>query len=52
LTDRDVCAHIAIETSFEKQLLVKIDEISVKQHQLMCLLNEKEWLNDDVSILT
>ena len=30
LTDRDVCAHIAIETSFEKQLLVKIDEISVK----------------------
>ncbi|XP_048536271.1 uncharacterized protein LOC125514943 [Triticum urartu] len=48
LTDHDLCAHIAIESSFRKQLLVQIDGSSVLQHQLMCLLDEKEWVNDDV----
>ncbi|EMS66496.1 hypothetical protein TRIUR3_00660 [Triticum urartu] len=48
LTDHDLCAHIAIESSFRKQLLVQIDGTSVLQNQLMCLLDEKEWVNDDV----
>ncbi|XP_073352586.1 uncharacterized protein [Aegilops tauschii subsp. strangulata] len=48
LTDHDLCAHIAIESSLRKQLLVQIDGSSVLQHQLMCLLDEKEWVNDDV----
>ncbi|XBJ07239.1 hypothetical protein VPH35_012796 [Triticum aestivum] len=48
LTDHDLCAHIAIESPFRKQLLVQIDGSSVLQNQLMCLLDEKEWVNDDV----
>ncbi|XP_044410564.1 uncharacterized protein [Triticum aestivum] len=48
LTDHDLCAHIAIESSLRKQLLVQIDGSCVLQNQLMCLLNEKEWVNDDV----
>jgi hypothetical protein len=28
---------------------VKIDEIFVKQHQLLCLLEQGKWLDDDVS---
>ncbi|XP_037404224.1 uncharacterized protein LOC119267026 isoform X3 [Triticum dicoccoides] len=48
LTDHDLCAHIAIESSLSKQLLVEIDGSCVLQNQLMCLLNEKEWINDDV----
>jgi hypothetical protein len=31
----DLCAHILIETSLKDDLPVKIDEISVKQHQLL-----------------
>ncbi|XP_048566265.1 uncharacterized protein LOC125546145 [Triticum urartu] len=52
LTGHDLCAHIAIESSFRKQLLVQIDGSSVLQNQLMCLLDEKEWVNDDVSSQT
>ncbi|XP_073366447.1 putative ubiquitin-like-specific protease 1B isoform X5 [Aegilops tauschii subsp. strangulata] len=26
----------------------KIDDISVKQHQMVCLLDDSKWLNDDV----
>nr|XP_040242167.2 putative ubiquitin-like-specific protease 1B [Aegilops tauschii subsp. strangulata] len=48
LTDHDLCAHIAIESSLRKELLVQIDGSSVLQHQLMCLLDKKEWVNDDV----
>ncbi|XP_048556332.1 uncharacterized protein LOC125537081 [Triticum urartu] len=48
LTDHDLCAHIAIESSLRKELLVQIDGSSVRQNQLMCLLDEKEWVNDDV----
>ncbi|XP_020189081.1 uncharacterized protein [Aegilops tauschii subsp. strangulata] len=48
LTDHDLCAHIVIESSLRKQLLVQIDGSCVLQNQLMCLLNEKEWINDDV----
>ncbi|XP_037437780.1 uncharacterized protein LOC119305338 [Triticum dicoccoides] len=38
----------AIESSLGKQLLVQIDGSSVLQNQLMFLLDEKEWVNDDV----
>ncbi|KAG0547895.1 hypothetical protein BDA96_01G119700 [Sorghum bicolor] len=48
LTNMDLCAHIIIETSSKDDLLVKIDEISVKQHQLLCLLDQAKWLDDDV----
>ncbi|XBH83603.1 uncharacterized protein LOC119295207 isoform X1 [Triticum dicoccoides] len=50
LTDHDLCAHIAIESSLRKQLLVQIDGSCVLQNQLMCLLNEKEWVNDDIKL--
>ncbi|KAE8809207.1 hypothetical protein D1007_14252 [Hordeum vulgare] len=46
--DRDLCAHIAIETYLGKELLVKIDGSFVLQNQLLCLLDEKGWVNDDV----
>uniref|UniRef100_A0A453SP49 Ubiquitin-like protease family profile domain-containing protein n=2 Tax=Aegilops tauschii subsp. strangulata TaxID=200361 RepID=A0A453SP49_AEGTS len=36
------------ESSLRKQLLVQIDGSCVLQNQLMCLLNEKEWINDDL----
>ncbi|XP_044349309.1 uncharacterized protein [Triticum aestivum] len=48
LTDHDLCAHIAIESSLSKELLVQIDGSSVRQNQLMCLLDKNEWVNDDV----
>uniref|UniRef100_M8AWB0 Ubiquitin-like protease family profile domain-containing protein n=1 Tax=Aegilops tauschii TaxID=37682 RepID=M8AWB0_AEGTA len=47
LTDHDLCAHIAVESSLSKELLVRIDRSYVLQNQLMCLLDEKEWVNDD-----
>ena len=52
LTDHDLCAHIAVESSWSKELLVRIDRSYVLQNQLMCLLDEKEWVNDGVSTLT
>uniref|UniRef100_A0A453RWV8 Uncharacterized protein n=1 Tax=Aegilops tauschii subsp. strangulata TaxID=200361 RepID=A0A453RWV8_AEGTS len=52
LTDHDLCAHIAVESSLSKELLVRIDRSYVLQNQLMCLLDEKEWVNDGVSTLT
>ncbi|XP_044962106.1 ubiquitin-like-specific protease 1 isoform X2 [Hordeum vulgare subsp. vulgare] len=48
LTDHDICAHITIESSLRKQELVRIDGSIVIQNQLMCLLDEKDWVNDDV----
>lgn len=38
----------AIETYLGKELLVKIDGSFVLQNQLLCLLDEKGWVNDDV----
>ena len=49
MTNLDICAQIMIETSFENDIPVKMDEICVKQHQLLCLLDQSQWLNDDVS---
>lgn len=48
MTDHDLCAQIAIETSLPTDVLVKIDDISVKQEQLLCLLDSKIVLDDDV----
>ena len=45
----DLCAQIIIETSSKDDYLVKMDEITVKQHQLLCLLDQSKWLDDDVS---
>ncbi|XP_044968759.1 uncharacterized protein LOC123428606 [Hordeum vulgare subsp. vulgare] len=44
LTDHDLCAHIAIETSSGKELLVTTNGSSVLENQLMCLLDEKGWV--------
>jgi hypothetical protein len=49
LTDLDLCAHIMIVESSKDDILVKIDEIFVKQHQLLCLLEQGKLLDDDVS---
>ncbi|XP_044356642.1 uncharacterized protein [Aegilops tauschii subsp. strangulata] len=40
--------YLPQETSLKNDLLVKIDDISVKQHQMVCLLDDSKWLNDDV----
>ncbi|KQK14897.2 hypothetical protein BRADI_1g19332v3 [Brachypodium distachyon] len=48
LTELDVCAHVVIEDSSEKEILVKIDQVYVKQCELVCLLDSAKWLNDDV----
>ncbi|KAE8780150.1 putative serine carboxypeptidase-like 23 [Hordeum vulgare] len=50
LTDHDLCAYIAIETSSGKELLVTTNGSSVLENQLMCLLDEKGWVNDNVII--
>uniref|UniRef100_K3XRK8 Ubiquitin-like protease family profile domain-containing protein n=1 Tax=Setaria italica TaxID=4555 RepID=K3XRK8_SETIT len=48
MTDLDYCALITIESSLESDILVKIDDIFVTQSQLLCLLDPKKFLNDDV----
>ncbi|RCV44633.1 hypothetical protein SETIT_9G390400v2 [Setaria italica] len=48
MTDLDYCAQITIETSFKDDILVKIDDIFVRQAQLSCLLDSEKFLNDDV----
>ena len=49
LTFQDECAHFVIEDSSKDDVLVKIDEIYVKQHYLKCLLDKDGWLDDEVS---
>jgi hypothetical protein len=49
MTDLEYCAQMMIETSFKSDILVKIDDIFVKQTQLSCLLGPEKFLNDDVS---
>ncbi|CAO2165493.1 unnamed protein product [Urochloa humidicola] len=48
MTDLDYCAQISIEASLESDILVKIDDFSVSQAKLTCLLDQKKFLNDDV----
>lgn len=52
MTDNDICAHITIETSSSTDVLVKINDIALKQNQLLPLLNENEYLDDNVSTPT
>ncbi|CAN6304346.1 unnamed protein product [Urochloa humidicola] len=48
MTDLDYCAQITIESSMKSDILVKIDDFSVTQAQLSCLLDPGKFLNDDV----
>uniref|UniRef100_K3YMP3 Ubiquitin-like protease family profile domain-containing protein n=2 Tax=Setaria italica TaxID=4555 RepID=K3YMP3_SETIT len=50
MTDLDYCAQITIETSLKDDILVKIDDIFVRQAQLSCLLDSEKFLNDDILI--
>lgn len=52
LTDLDECAHLIINDSSEKEILVKIDQVFVEQCELVCLQDSTKWLNDAVSTLT
>ena len=49
ISQQDECAHYVIEDSCEDEVLVKIDDISVKQRYLVCLLDKSKWLDDEVS---
>uniref|UniRef100_A0A0E0KBE4 Uncharacterized protein n=1 Tax=Oryza punctata TaxID=4537 RepID=A0A0E0KBE4_ORYPU len=49
MTDDDICAQITIETSSSTDVLVKINDIALKQNQLLPLLDENEYLDDNVS---
>uniref|UniRef100_A0A0E0NY58 Ubiquitin-like protease family profile domain-containing protein n=1 Tax=Oryza rufipogon TaxID=4529 RepID=A0A0E0NY58_ORYRU len=48
MTENDLCTQITIETSSPTDTLVEIDGIIVRQDQLLCLLDGKKFLNDDV----
>nr|TKW26999.1 hypothetical protein SEVIR_3G228300v2 [Setaria viridis] len=48
MSDLDYCAQIAIETSLKSDLLVKVDDISVKQKELLCLLDQSKYVDDDI----
>uniref|UniRef100_A0A0D3G4R5 Neprosin activation peptide domain-containing protein n=1 Tax=Oryza barthii TaxID=65489 RepID=A0A0D3G4R5_9ORYZ len=49
MTDDDICAQITIETSSSTDVLVKINDIAPKQDQLLPILDENEYLDDNVS---
>ncbi|RCV21780.1 hypothetical protein SETIT_4G164900v2 [Setaria italica] len=49
MTNLDYCAQITIETSLKDDILVKIDDIFVRQAQFSCLLDSEKFLNDDVT---
>jgi len=51
MTNLDYCAQITIEISLATDAQVKIDGIFVTQDQL-CRLDQENFMNDDVSILT
>uniref|UniRef100_A0A0E0LN63 Ubiquitin-like protease family profile domain-containing protein n=1 Tax=Oryza punctata TaxID=4537 RepID=A0A0E0LN63_ORYPU len=48
MTDDDICAQITIETSSSTDVLVKINDIALKQNQLLPLLDENEYLDDNI----
>jgi hypothetical protein len=52
LTEEDDCAHCIILDSKEDEILVRIDDISIKKRYLTCLLDKDRWLDDEVSTLT
>jgi hypothetical protein len=49
ITRDDECAHDVILFSSEEEILVKIEDVSVKQRYLVCLLDKDKWLDDEVS---
>ena len=49
LTELDHLAQCVILDSKEEDILVTIDDISVKQRYLLCLLDQNKWLDDEVS---
>lgn len=49
MTDKDFYAQKIIESSLATDILVKIDDTSVNQDQLSCLLDPVKYLNGDVS---
>jgi len=48
LTDQDGCSLCIILDSSEEDILVRIDDISVKQRYLSCLLDSDKWVEDEV----
>ncbi|XP_047086712.1 uncharacterized protein LOC124698250 [Lolium rigidum] len=48
ITRDDECAHDVILFSSEEEILVKIEDVSVKQRYLVCLLDKDKWLDDEV----
>uniref|UniRef100_A0A0E0LW18 Ubiquitin-like protease family profile domain-containing protein n=1 Tax=Oryza punctata TaxID=4537 RepID=A0A0E0LW18_ORYPU len=48
MTDDDICAQITIETLSSTDVLVKINDITLKQNQLLPLLDENEYLDDNI----
>jgi len=48
LTELDCCAQCVIQNAKEDDILVQIDEISIKKRFLKCLLDENKWLDDEV----
>ena len=52
MSDFDFYAQMAIETSLESDVPVKIDGISVKQKELLCLLDQSKYVEDDVCTLS
>jgi hypothetical protein len=50
ITEQDGCAHYVIQDSLKEEILVKIEDVSVKQRYLVSLLDKDKWLDDEVSI--
>ncbi|KAM0909171.1 hypothetical protein ACQ4PT_014975 [Festuca glaucescens] len=48
ITEQDECAHYVIEESSEEEILVKIEDVYVKQRYLVRLLDKSKWLDDEV----
>ncbi|KAM0836196.1 hypothetical protein ACQ4PT_062472 [Festuca glaucescens] len=48
ITQQDECAHDVILDSLEEEILVKIEDVYVKQRNLVCLLYKDKWLDDEV----
>jgi hypothetical protein len=48
ITLQDESAHYVIQEALEEELLVKIEDVYVKQRYLVCLLDKDKWLDDEV----
>lgn len=45
----DVYVQYIIRESPEEEILVTIEDISIKQRDMVCLLDKRKWLDDEVS---